>query len=386
MKVILIGAGIGGLSAAIALRAVGMETVVYESKPEIRFQGAGLGIGANAVMALHALGLGDAVLSFGKRMKEVRFVTERGSLLRRVLTEAEGRTNAPDHVIVHRGDLLQLLLHAIGADGRVVTGKTCIHVEQHKNGVKVGFDDGTTDEGDLLVAADGIRSAVRAAILPDVRPRYAGYTCWRAVVQADDALRYDPELFMEALGAAGRFGIAPMTGRSIYWFACVNAPAGDPAMNAVTAADLARRFAAYPEPVPQLLAASRDIRLLHHDIEYIPPLARFSYGRIVLLGDAAHATTPNLAQGAGQALEDAVVLAARLKHAADWRDALVAYDKDRVRRTERITRLSGRIGRVLQLKGRLPVALRNRLLPLLPQAVMANRLAFLHRVKLDKLV
>ncbi|MBO9610588.1 MAG: FAD-dependent monooxygenase, partial [Paenibacillaceae bacterium] len=365
---------------------VGMDAVVYESKPEIRFQGAGLGIGANAVTALHALGLGDAVLSIGKPMKEVRFVAESGKLLRRVKPEAAGRMNEPDQVIVHRGDLLQLLLQAIGPSGRIVTGKTCLHVEQNGDGVKVGFDDGTSDEGDLLVAADGIRSAVRAAILPDVQPKYAGYTCWRAVVEADASLPYDPELFMEVLGCSGRFGIAPMTGRSVYWFACVNAAPGDPAMNAATAADLAQRFAAYPQPVPQLLAASHDTRLLHHDIEYISPLSRFSYGRVVLLGDAAHATTPNMAQGAGQALEDAVVLAMRLKRAANWRDALAAYDLDRVRRTGRITRLSGRIGRVLQLQGRWPVAIRNTLFPLLPQAAMARQMDYLYRVKLDKLV
>src|SRR5690606_16094450 len=110
----------------------------------------------------------------------------------------------------------------------VHTGKTCRRIEQRSGGVQVEFEDGSTAEGDVLIAADGIHSAIRRSFLPDSRARYAGYTCWRAVIQADpDQLPYDPNVFIETWGRRGRFGIVPLADNHIYWFACLNADAGD---------------------------------------------------------------------------------------------------------------------------------------------------------------
>lgn len=390
MKAIIVGAGIGGLSAAIALHKVGIETVVYESSREVRAEGAGLGIGANAVQVMDALGLGSDLRQQGKLLNELHIRTEAGKLLQRTKTAALTARFGPFNVTVHRGELLELLLRAVGEQGTEIrTGKTFVRLRQQAGRITASFADGSTDEADLLLAADGIHSAVRKEVLPGALPRYAGYTCWRTVVRPDarELPAEEVGVFTETFGRRGRFGIVPLTDRRIYWYACVNAREADPDWRAATVQRLEERFAGYHAPIPQLLALSRQAPLLHRDILFLPPLKRFVYGRAVLLGDAAHATTPNMGQGAGQALEDAMVLAVQLREhgrgAVD--EALAAYDRQRVRRAATITRLSNRIGRIAQLEGRLPAALRDTLMPLVPNRIMEKQLEFLYDVNLGKL-
>lgn len=383
MKAIIIGAGIGGLSAAVALRKIGMEVNVFESKPEVKFAGAGLGIGANAVRALQQLDLGDQVLQRGEVLEELRIVTPAGKILQRTQTAEVSRKYGPDNVTIERGILLDILLGGIGTAPILHAGKTFERFEQHEQGVRVWFTDGTMEEGDLLIGADGIHSRIRGALLPDAQPRYAGYTCWRGIVDAEqEKLNYNPNIFIETWGRSGRFGCVPLANNRIYWFACVNGRERDPALRQYTIANLIDRFKGYHEPIPQVLALTADSGLLHHDIYDLPPIRKFAFGRVVLLGDAAHATTPNMGQGAGQAIEDAVILASQLKH-YPLTDALVNYERERIGRTGQITRMSDRIGKVAQLQGNILVALRNALFPLIPERVLQKQLQFLYEVKLE---
>lgn len=384
MKAIIIGAGIGGLSTAIALRKIGMTVKVFESKQEVRFAGAGLGIGANAVRALQKLDVGDQVLRAGKLLDEVRILSPSGKILQRTATAPISRKYGPDNVTIERGKLLELLLCALGPEQTVYTGKTCKRFEQNDSRVKVWFEDGSTEEGDLLVGADGVHSNIRQALLPNAKPQYAGYTCWRAVVQAEpDLLHYDPNVFTETWGRRGRFGVVPLSNNRIYWFACVNAKTPNSPLRGDSIRDLMWRFEGYHEPIPQLLTQTADYQLLQHDIYDLPPIRRFAFGRIVLLGDAAHAMTPNMGQGAGQSIEDAVILASHLKHYPDFKVALERYERERVGRTGKITRMSNRIGMVAQLQGRVSVALRDALFPSIPARILEKQLEHLYEVRLE---
>jgi 2-polyprenyl-6-methoxyphenol hydroxylase-like FAD-dependent oxidoreductase len=145
------------------------------------------------------------------------------------------------------------------------------------------------------------------------------------------------------------------------------------------------RFKGYHEPISQILAQTADDHLLHHDIYYLPQIRRMAFGRVVLLGDAAHAMTPNLGQGAGQAIEDAVILASLLKHHS-LADALKRYEKVRIDRTRQVARISNRIGRVAQKQGSISVTLRDSLFPLIPAKVFRKPLQFLYNVKLEGLL
>lgn len=387
MKAIIIGAGIGGLGTAIALRKIGMDVKVFESKQEVRFAGAGLGIGANAVRALQQLDVGDQILRAGKALDELRILTPAGKILQRTETAAISHKYGPDNVTIERGVLLELLMSALGPEQVVHTGRTCRRFEQNDSGVKVWFEDGSTEEGDLLVAADGVHSNIREALLPNAKPRYAGYTCWRAVVQAEpDLLHYNPNVFIETWGRRGRFGLVPLSNNRIYWFACLNAKAPDSPIRTYSTRDLMKIFEGYHEPIPQILAQTSDHHMLQHDIYDLSPISRFAFGRVVLLGDAAHAMTPNMGQGAGQSVEDAVILASHLKQSPVIEEALVRYERERIGRTGQITRMSDRIGKVAQLHGHVSSALRDALFPLIPPRILEKQLKYLYEVRLDGLL
>ncbi|WP_438349695.1 FAD-dependent monooxygenase [Paenibacillus sp. FA6] len=387
MKVIVIGAGIGGLCVALALRKIGVQATVFEKRSEVSLGGAGLGIGANAVRALQVLGVGDEVLQAGKLLQSIQIMTDTGKQLSVTETTAVSGKYGPDNVTISRATLLNILMKELGIEQPVHCGKTYKGFEQHASGVTVWFEDGSQEEGDLLIAADGIGSSIRRGVLPNSIPQYAGYTCWRSILHFDSQpVSYDPNVFTESWGRQGRFGIVPLANNQIYWFACLNAHEADPQFANYTVSDLERTFRKYHKPIPQILELSENEQLLHHDIMYLSPLSRYSYGRVVLLGDAAHATTPNMGQGAGQAIEDAVILAGHLKSTPSVDAALQLYNRERVQRTGKITRMSNRIGKIAQLDGRMSVSLRNMLFPLLPDILMERQLDYLYRVKLDGLL
>ena len=201
-----------------------------------------------------------------------------------------------------------------------------------------------------------------------------------------DFPHYNPKVFIETWGRNGRFGLVPLTNNGIYWFACVNAKVRDSRLKSYTTQDLIKRFDGYHGLIPQILAQTSDHQLLHHDIYYLPPIRRFAFGLVVLLGDAAHAMTPNMGQGAGQSIEDAVILAGHLKQHPVMTEALERYESERIARTKKITRMSNRIGMVAQLDKPISIALRDALFPLIPVKILEKQLNNLYEVKLEGLL
>ncbi len=351
--IVVVGAGIGGLAAAAALRRVGRPVVVLERADAMREIGAALSLGVNAMTALRSLGLADAVRRAGAPVSVVEIRDREGRSLCRVDTADLARRRGVPIVLVHRADLQRVLAEAAGSDV-VRLGADCADVRPDEAGVTVRLADGAEIRGAGVVGADGIRSAVRRALGDRTEPRYAGYTCWRGV--APWAV---PEgVGVEVWGRARRFGFAPLPGGRTYWYATRNAPQ-DEAERGVRKDEVLAEFDGWHAPVRDLIEATDAGVLLRHDILDRPPSRAWGRGRVTLLGDAAHAMTPNLGQGACQAIEDAVVLARSLAATGDVAAAFRAYEAARMPRTAAIVRESWRVGRAGQLGGRVPCALRD---------------------------
>ncbi|SDY32798.1 FAD-dependent monooxygenase [Hymenobacter psychrophilus] len=376
---IIIGAGIGGLAAAHALLNLGHAVRVYEAAPELRAVGAGVVLGANAMRALHELGLHDAVAAQGAPVRQLRLLDQQGRLLQAADTSGFTQQLGFDNVGVHRADLQRALLADL-PPGTVQLGMPFERLHETPAGVTARFADGTEAHADALLGADGLNSRVRQQLWPAAVPRYAGYTCWRGVVDAS-VLGLAAGESGETWGRAGRrFGYVPVGGGRVYWFACLNSPEPrNPRFRAYQVADLQREFAGFHAPVPALLDLTPASQLLWNDILDLPPLPHFARGPVLLLGDAAHATTPNLGQGAGMAIEDAAVLARCLRAApSDVPAAFRAFEQRRRPRTARIVRTSWYLGRVGQLENPVLTALRNVLMRLLPAAVSRSQMAWLY--------
>jgi 2-polyprenyl-6-methoxyphenol hydroxylase-like FAD-dependent oxidoreductase len=261
--------------------------------------------------------------------------------------------------MLHRADLLDVLRGAVPA--RVLRSGITVHRVQPDGTV---LHSAGESRADLVVGADGIRSVVRTSLWPAAaRPRYAGYTAWRMVtppVPVSDSC--------ETWGAGQRFGYARLPDRRVYCYATASVPAGQ---DGGGLAGLRRRFGGWHDPIPALLAAADEAAVLHDDLYELPPLPSYTAGPAVLAGDAAHAMTPNLGQGAGQALEDAVVLA----KVVDGPAGRAAYDRLRRPRAQMIAQRSHRIGTVAQWSSPAAVRVRNTALRLLPGSSFTRSLA-----------
>lgn len=378
----IVGGGIGGLTTAIALQKKGFTVNVYEGAPELRPVGAGLILAANAIRALMDIGVAEAVIPRGKALNSMRILNVRGKPLAATnAIEMSRKLGVVNSFAIHRADLHAILAEHL-SPGTIRLSKTCVNAEQDNSGVTITFSDGTTERADYLIAADGIHSVIRKKYLPESLPRYSGYTCWRGV--ADDIPDgVDMDTSTETWGRGKRFGIVPLAGNRVYWFATLNAPQADPRMRAITKGDLVNLFSDFHFPVTDIINSTPEDRLIWADIIDLKPLTRFAFGRVLLLGDAAHATTPNMGQGACMATEDAAILANTLAAQTSPEEAFIAFERKRIPRTTKIVNDSLRLGRMIQLENPLLTTARNTIVRLTPPRVTENLLRYLADVSLS---
>ncbi len=368
MKVIVIGAGIAGLTTAIALRKVGIDAEIYEQVPELLEVGAGISLWANATRALDCLGLGSAIRGRSVAYSRTAIRRSDGQVIVESPLEKIVARFGSAMLVLHRADLLAILSAPV--KDAIRFDHECIEFRQENEAVVARFANGAEARGDVLVGADGIHSVVRAKLHQNESVRYAGYTAWRCVTKFDAA----GVVTGETWGQGRRFGLIPMSGGLVYWFATKNAPPGQTDAPGQAKQNLLELFRGWHHPIPALLSASPESAILRNDIVDRDPLPAWGAGRTTLLGDAAHPMTPNLGQGGCQGIEDALVLARSLQSVHPVEAALRDYEARRIARTTPLVLRSRQFGVIGQLENPLARRLRDFVLRSAPATLTLRQL------------
>jgi len=362
LHVSIIGGGIGGLATASALQRQGIQVTLFERNPELREIGAGLTLWANGVQMLRHLGLADALAVVSAPLTHFECWSWQGKRLGSMrLDTIERRVGAPS-IGIHRADLLRLLAGEV-SQGSVHVNADCVGFKPEQGNVISHFADGQQHQTDLLIGADGLHSVIREQLLGQQPPRYSGYTCWRGVAVFEER-HVSPGISSETWGRGLRFGMLPIGNGRVFWYATYNCPAGGQDRAGERKSRLSRLFQDWREPIEQLIEATDEGAILRNDILDRRPVRHWGSGRVTLLGDAAHPPTPNLGQGACQALEDALVLAGCLADQREPVAALRAYEARRMKRSAAIIEQSSLFGKIGQWEHPLLCALRDGLTPL----------------------
>jgi 2-polyprenyl-6-methoxyphenol hydroxylase-like FAD-dependent oxidoreductase len=364
---VIAGAGIAGLALAAGLQRTETATpyLLLEERPELGSTGGAITLWPNAIAALDEIGVGDDVRRAGRAVGAGTIATSSGRVLRSLDIERSAAALGGPLVAVRRGDLVEIL-HAQIKPGTVRLG-IAVRGYGHDpdpDGVRV-LTDGDPVEASALVGADGYRSEIARVLHPGLPERYAGYPAWRGIADVGglDAT--------QLWGTHQEFGVVPLDDDASYWYATVREPAGgvvDGAGGEI--AHLQAAFSGWPDPVQQVLGATDPFGVTRNDVMDRSIPRRWTDGRVVVIGDAAHAMRPHLGQGGCQALIDAAVLARLLRQTDSPTAAFIAFESMRRGPAKRVVGLSRAAGRTINA----PMGLR-RLTQLMPDAVILRTLA-----------
>ncbi len=370
--VAVIGGGIGGLTAALALTHRGIACEVHERAPELHEIGAGLGVWPAPLHVYDRLGIGDDVRALSSPWKFAGLRRSDGRYLVRYSAEEFAARLGEPTIGVHRGELQALLVRSLPAVV-VRTGAECTDVVQHGDGVTIRFADDSAIEAAAAIGADGRRSAVRRLVFGGGDLHDCHAVGWRGTVVEPPGADWN-QFTGESWGRGGRFGMLPIGGGRATWFAAARRFRSGGGMD-----EIADRFGSWHHPIPELIAATDESHLWRDVIDDLWPRRRWAAGRVALLGDAAHPMTPDLGQGACQAILDAWVLADELASGADVPIALRSYERRRRWRAGMVTLVARGATYGARPESRLLVGARSRAAALAPASVVLRQLEFVMR-------
>jgi 2-polyprenyl-6-methoxyphenol hydroxylase-like FAD-dependent oxidoreductase len=362
MRAVIAGAGIAGLTSAIALRQRDIEVTIIErasAAEEIQVGGC-IHMWHNGMRGLQRIGVGERLLELAGPeavVSRAEFRTSRGRLMYGwSVSDIERRVGSPTFG-VRRPELHRVLLDGLD-DGLVQFGETCVGFEQSTDGVLARFAGGREERGDVLIVADGLRSTLRTELPDATAPRYAGYVSWQAIARVGiDVVPVG--LFRVLWGRGARFLFYRVGPEEVYWEGTFAADAGGEDAEGARKQAVLERFRGWSDPVEAIVTATEQAAIGRADMYDRPPSGRWGEGRVSLVGDAAHAMTNALGQGANQAIEDSVVLARCLAEQPDAQAGLRAYEAERMPRAGRFASMSWSLARASRLESPLACVLRD---------------------------
>jgi 2-polyprenyl-6-methoxyphenol hydroxylase-like FAD-dependent oxidoreductase len=370
-SIAVIGAGIGGLTAAIALRRRGLPAELFERASSLSEVGAGIWMPPNAMQVFERLGVDRAVVANSVALRGVEIENQKGEVIQRFsLESARSETGFTIHSI-HRGTLQRILAEAWGME-RIAFDEECTAVREGPGVAIADFKSGKNISAEVLIGADGLRSKARDYVLPGVQLRDTSQTCFRGIADLELPTELK-DICRETWGVRHRFGFSSIGPRAVYWFAPVSQPCD------ITAAEAGKMlpevYSEFPKIVGNIIRATPPSAILKTDLADFEPISRWYRGNCVLLGDAAHATTPNLGQGAAQATESAYMLARCLATTDTTDEAFAEYQRRRIDKAHLVTNTSWMLGRAAHFEGGIARAVRDIALRNTPDAYQERQLA-----------
>lgn len=372
-KITIIGAGIGGLTLAIALQKKGIDFEVYESFSEFKDLGAGIMLANNAMQVFSALGIDNEIKKEGFPYKALNITTQNLSVLSTIATDEFSNIKVQSFAI-HRSKLQQVLLNQLPAS-KIILGKKLTKLTKQDQDYQLVFNDNSTVTATTVIGADGIHSIVRDEISIKVEKRNADQQCWRGIVDFILPSQYDYQLF-EMWGEGLRFGFVQIAPGKVYWYALKNSKS-----NLKTSkVKLLELFKTFNPLVNQIIAKTEENVILNNKIIDIKPIKNWYVDQVCLIGDAAHATTPNMGQGACQSIEDALCLAEKLSEHKEVEVAFKAFQDYRMYKANKVITTSWMIGKISHWKNPLVTGLRNFMVKSTPKSTMRKQNEFLYKV------
>lgn len=366
-KILIIGGGIAGLTAMNRLEAIGLSPILVEQAQSIRTDGTGILLGINAVSILAKMGLADHLAQNAIKLSAMVGLDEKGDkIVVDDLAYIEEKSGFGTYGI-RRDTLSKILLESIN-QANIITGKKVVHIANEENGVKVSFEDGETHIYDIVVGADGIHSIARKSLFGDIPLRDAKQGCWRFIAEK-------PEEFMqnaifEHMGLGKRAGYMPTDGGKLYIYALLDSDKFDK-KNIPNHAQLLEQFQFGGLWKIISSAITDESKCVFNEIKDLSKIC-ITKGRVVLIGDAAHAITPNMGQGAAMGIEDADVLAEILSEKEDIKKALAKFEKRRYKRVKMIRDKSYILGKMAQSSSKILSAIRNVIFKKLPAKSLSD--------------
>ncbi|MDH5216096.1 MAG: FAD-dependent monooxygenase [Gammaproteobacteria bacterium] len=368
-RILIVGGGIAGLGLYNMLSSQKTHRIdLLEKQTQLATNGTGITLGINTIKILQTLGLFDPIAKKGRVLDRFEITDQAGKILSSVGISRKIQQQNLATYGIHRTDLHKIFAVNLNPS-HLQLGKTVDRLVPGNKKIEITFSDGTQSEYDLIFGADGIYSQIRNMLWPDSTLRYSGYSCWRCLIPTNNSDRAT-----EMWGKGKRLGIIPINTSQSYVFLVINSLAGVESKETFSIQRIKKLYNKFGGPAQSVLDRLDRLEALTHNDLYDLPTPQLGDKRILLLGDAAHAATPNLGQGASMAIEDAFRLSKIILNASNDEDISSLYRSIRMPRVKRVVDMSYNFGRIAQWESTPGVVLRNAAMRLTPDRMNAGRM------------